>query len=86
MIFYSRDTGHGIFASDFTAVLQVTKTHDMMLLEMRRFLAYEDMTTEYVVKERKDEALNNYCIITGSKFDNLNAAIEHAYFSYYKRF
>ena len=59
---------------------------DMMLLEMRRFLAYEDMTTEYVVKERKDEALNDYCIITGSKFDNLNAAIEHAYFSYYKRF
>ena len=29
IIFYSRDTGHGIFASDFTAVLQVIKTYDV---------------------------------------------------------
>ena len=33
MIFYLQDTVHGIFASDFTAVLQVTKKHDMILLE-----------------------------------------------------
>lgn len=34
MIFYSQDTVHGIFACDFTAVLQVTRTHDMMHLEI----------------------------------------------------
>jgi hypothetical protein len=34
MIFYSRDTVQGIFASDFTAVLQVTKTQDMIHLEI----------------------------------------------------
>ena len=34
MFFYSRDMVQGIFACDFTAVLQVTKTHDMMLLEI----------------------------------------------------
>ena len=34
MIFYPQDTVQGIFASDFTAVLQVTKTHDMILLEI----------------------------------------------------
>lgn len=56
-----------------------------MLLEMQRFLAYEDMTTEYF-KERKDVDLNDYCKITGMKFDNLNAAIEDAYFSFFGRF
>ena len=34
MIFYSQDTGHDIFACDFTAVLQVTRIHDMIHLEI----------------------------------------------------
>ncbi len=34
MFFYSHDTVRGIFACDFTVVLLVTKTHDMMLLEI----------------------------------------------------
>ena len=34
MIFYSRDTGHGIFASDFTAVLQVTRPQNVTFLEI----------------------------------------------------
>ncbi len=34
MIFYPQDTVHGIFACDFTAVLQVTKTHDIIHFEI----------------------------------------------------
>ena len=34
MIFYPQDTVHGIFACDFTAVLQVIKTIDMIFLEI----------------------------------------------------
>lgn len=59
---------------------------EAMLHEMQRFLAYEDMTTRYVVKEEQEEALNDYCKIAGTDFDNLNAALEDAYFSFYKRF
>ena len=33
MFFYSRYMVQGIFACDFTAVPQVTKTHDMIHLE-----------------------------------------------------
>lgn len=59
---------------------------DAILSEMYQFLAYEDMTTEYVVKERKDKALNDYCIMTGLKFNNLYAALENAYLSFFGRF
>lgn len=59
---------------------------EAMLHEMQRFPAYEDMTTRYVVKEEQEEALNDYCKIAGAKFESLNAALEHAYLSFFERF
>jgi len=44
------------------------------------------MTTRYVVKKNQEEALNDYCKILGSDFDNLNSALEHAYLTFFERF
>ena len=59
---------------------------EAMLHEMQRFLAYEDMTTRYIVKEEQEEALSDYCKVAGSNFYNLNTALEEAYLSFYNRF
>ena len=72
----------------FLVVVQDSGSADdeAILHEMQRFLAYEDMTTRYVVKKEQEKALSDYCKITGSDFHNLNSALEDAYLSFYKRF
>ena len=59
---------------------------DAMLLEMQWFLAYEDMTTRYVVKDEQEVALKDYSEIAEIQFDSLNAALEHAYLFFYDKF
>lgn len=59
---------------------------DAVLDEMRRFLAYNDIATQYVARENEIEALMRYNELCHTEYTTLSDALGDAYLFFYNRF